>query len=69
MIIKVLSVKIVNIYGPAQIFISLAVILLGMHVVILASIETIPETVTVIAFVGILAAVFTIGVNFRKSVR
>lgn len=68
MIIQVMVVKILNIYGQAQIFISLAIILTGMHIMVLASIESIPDAAVALAFAGIILSVLTIVLNFRRRV-
>lgn len=58
-----------NMHGSVQLFLSLAVIVLGSHVIILASMESIPEPLFIVASVAIVMAVFTLFYNIRKYLR
>lgn len=59
----------ISIYGPMQLFLSLAVMVMGSHLIVLASMESISLAFLMVGTIAVLSAVVLIMLNFRRGLR
>ncbi len=63
-----MDLKFTSLYGTLQLFVSIAVMVLGAHIIMLASIESISSSYLLAGSVAVGAALFLAVANLRKRV-
>lgn len=60
--------KYFTLYGPGQLFVSLAVMILGMHIIALSSIGYLPEKYLIVGSVSVFTSLILVMLNIRSHI-
>lgn len=61
--------KVISMYGPFQLFLSVAVIVLGAHIIILSSMEALPNAYAGVGIMVVTVAVLLAMLNMRMKLK